>query len=170
MPLFRRATRPAPSPEDHRRIRSELAKLDPWSFWSVELEDPDVDYAVIGATGAFAVAIVALEGYVEPEGDRVLVEGVEVAGFRSIARGARRLHGRLLTASAFAHVDPILCLTRAKAGSSKTVRGIRLVRLEDLAAEIANRDRTLDPTTARRAAGSLGRVLPSSSGSVDRED
>ncbi len=170
MPLLRRTARPTPSEEDHRLIRVELARLDPWSFWPVALEDPDVEYAVLGATGAFAIAIVALEGYVEPHGRGVRVGGLEVGGFREVSRGARRLYGRLLDASAFARVEPILCLTRARAGSSRTVRGIRLVRREDLVAEIANRERTLDPGTAKRAAERLGRVLPGRSGPVEDED
>lgn len=164
MPLFRRAGRPAPAEEDHRLLRSALGALDPWSFWAVRLDDPDVDYAVLGTTGAFALAIVALEGFAEPSGDGLRIEGVEVPGFREVVRGARRLHGRLLEVSTFADVQPVLCLTRAMAGSSRTIRGVRVVRLQDLAAEIAGRQRSLDPSTARRAAGALGTILRSPSG------
>ena len=164
MTLFRRARRPAPGDEDHRLLRSALGALDPWSFWAVRLDDPDVDYAVLGTTGAFAVAIVGLEGFAEPSGDGLRIGGVEVGGFREVARGTKRLHGRLLEASAFADVHPVLCVTRATAGSSRTVRGVRVVRLEDLAAEIAGRPRSLDPSTARRAAETLGPVLRGASG------
>jgi hypothetical protein len=164
VPLFRRSPRPAPTEEDHRLLRSALGKLDPWSFWSVRLDDDDVDYAVLGTTGAFAVAIVGLDGFAEPSGDGLRIGPTELTGFREVLRGARRLHGRLLEASAFHDVEPVLCLTRATAGSSRTIRGTRVVRLEDLPDEIAGRPRSFDPSTARRAAEALGRVLRSASG------
>jgi hypothetical protein len=162
--LFRGPSRPAPTPQDHRRLREALAKLDPWTFWSVAIEDPGADYAVLGVTGAFAIAIVGLEGYVEPSGPGLRIGEVELGGFREVTRAARRLHGRLIEASTFTHVEPVLCLTRATAGSSRTVKGVRVMRVEDVAAEIGGRERTLDPSTAKRATGSLGRVLPSASG------
>jgi hypothetical protein len=165
MPLFWGPGRPAPTEEDHRRLREALAKLDPWTFWSVPIEDTGAEYAVLGVTGAFTVAIVGLEGYAEPSAKGLRVGGVEVTGFREAARAARRLHGRLLEASAFTHVEPVLCLTRATAGSSRTIRGVRVMRLEDLPFEIGGaRERSLDPSTAKRAAGSIGRVLQGPSG------
>lgn len=164
MPLFRSARRPAPGDEDNRLLRSALGALDPWSFWAVRLDDPDVDYAVLGTTGAFAIAILGLEGFAEPSGDGLRIDGLRVGGFRQVVRGAKRLHGRLLEASVFADVHPMLCLTRATAGSSRSIRGARVVRLKDLAAEIAGRPRSLDPGTARRAAEALGPVLRSASG------
>ncbi len=164
MRLFRGPVRPAPTEEDHRRLRGALVRLDPWSFWSVALDDPAADYAVLGITGAFAVAIVALEGYAEPNGSGLRIGSVNLTGFREVSRAARRLHGRLLEASAFTHVEPLLCLTRAAAGSSRTVKGVRVMRLEDLPSEIGARERSLDPSTAKRAAAAIGRVLPSASG------
>jgi hypothetical protein len=163
----RRSPRARPSPEDHRRARAELARLDPWSFWAVALEDEGADYAVIGRTGAFAIALVGLEGYAEPSPRGLRIGGVELGGFREVSRAARRLHGRLLRASAFAHVEPVLCLTRAVAGASRTVRGVRVVRVADLAAEIAGREHAMDPSTARRAAESLGRVLGGGAGAPE---
>ena len=164
MPLFRGPGRPAPAEEDHRRLRAALAKLDPWSFWSVPLNDAGADYAVLGVTGVFAVAIVGLEGYAEPSAKGLRVGEVEVTGFREASRAAQRLHGRLLEASAFTPVEAVLCLTRASAGSSRTIRGVRVVRLEDLPSEIGARERSLDPSTAKRAAESLGQVLQGPSG------
>lgn len=145
-------------------MRAELARLDPWSFWTVALEDEGADYAVLGRTGAFAIALVGLEGHAEPSRRGLRIGGVALGGSREVARAARRLHGRLLEASAFAHVEPILCLTRAVAGGPRTVRGARVVRLADLAAEIAGRAHAMDPSTARRAAETLGRVLRSGAG------
>lgn len=171
MPLFRNPGRAAPTEEDHRLLRGSLGRLDPWAFWSIALADPDADYAVIGATGAFAIQIVGLEGFVEPSGSGLRVGDAAVTGFREVTRAARRLHVRLIEASAFTQVEPLLCLTRARAGSSRTVRGVRVVRLEDLPGEIGGRERALDPGTAKRAAEALGRVLPSASGPrSDAED
>jgi len=153
-----------PTEEDHRRLREALADLDPWTFWSVAIEDPAAEYAVLGVTGAFAIAIVGLEGYVEPSGSGLRIGEAELGGFRKVAQAARRLHGRLLEASTFTHVEPVLCLTRAVAGASRTVKGVRVMRVEDVASEIGSRERTLDPGTAKRAAEAVGRVLPSASG------
>lgn len=148
--------------EDHRRLRGALAKLDPWSFWTVVLEPGrGADYAVVGTTGAFAVAICGLEGYLEPEGDRLRIGHAEVSGFRDVKRAAKALKGRLADVSAFTDVEPMICLTRAVAGVSRTVRGVRVVRLDDLHLEIASRERGLDMTTARRGAEALGRVISS---------
>lgn len=148
-------------------MRAELARLDPWSFWAVALEGEGAHYAVIGRTGAFAIALVGLEGYVEPSRRGLRVGGVELARYREVARAARRLHGRLLQASAFAHVEPILCLTRAVAGASRTVRGVRVVRVADLVAEIVSREHAMDPSTARRAAESLGPLLGGGAGAPE---
>jgi len=164
MDRFRGSRRPVATEEDHRRLRSTLAKLDPWTFWSVRLDDPSADYAVLGVTGAFVVAIVGLEGYVEPSAKGLRIGDVELTGFWAVSRAAKRLHGRLLEASTFTHVEPVLCLTRAAAGSSRTIRGVRVMRLEDLPSEIGGRERSLDPGTAKRAAGFLGRILRAPSG------
>lgn len=167
MALRRRPPRARPSPEDHRLARAELARLDPWSFWAVALEDEGVDYAVLGRTGAFAITLVGLEGYAEPSRQGLRIGDVELGGFREVSRAARRLHGWLLEASAFARVEPVLCLTRAVAGGPRTVRGVRVVRLADLAAEIVGRPHAMDPSTARRAAEALGPVLRGGAGAPE---
>lgn len=131
------------------------------------LEDEDVDYAVLGRTGAFAIALVGLEGYAEPSGRGLRIGDVELGGFREVSRAARRLRGRLLETSAFAHVEPILCLTRAVAGASRTVHGVRVVRVADLAAGITAREPAMDPSTARRAAEALGSVLRGGAGAPE---
>ncbi len=148
-------------------MRAELARLDPWSFWAVALEEEDADYAVLGRTGAFAIALVGLEGYAEPSRRGLRIGDVELGGFREVSRAARRLHGRLLQASAFAHVEPVLCLTRVVAGGPRTVRGVRVVRLADLAAEIAGRPHAMDPSSAQRAAVALGPVLGGGAGAPE---
>jgi Mn-dependent DtxR family transcriptional regulator len=44
---------------------------------------------------------------------------------------------------------------------------VRVVRVADLAAEIAGREHAMDPSTARRVAESLGRVLRSDAGASE---
>ena len=63
----------------------------------------------------------------------------------------------------------MLVLARAIAGASRDHRGVRIVRPEDLVAEIVERDHVLDPSTAQRLAGSLGRVLRGPGSTEDPE-
>ncbi|GBC86384.1 hypothetical protein HRbin12_00372 [bacterium HR12] len=165
--LLGRPTWPRPTPEDHALVRAELARLDPWSYWAVALEGEGADYAVVGRTGAFVVALVPLPGYVEPDRRGVRVGGVPLAGFRRVRRAARRVRGRLLQVPAFCDVEPVLCLTRAVAGAPRTVRGVRVVSVGDLAADLAARENAMDPQTARRAAEALGTVLPGGAGAAE---
>lgn len=165
MRFFKDRERAEAAAQDHRRVRERLARLDPWTFWSVPLEAvTGVDYAVVGTTGAFAISICTLEGYAEPAGAGLRVGGTKVDGFRVLKSSARTLRGRLSDASVFTDVQPILCLTRAIAGASRTVRAVRVVRVEDLASEIGGRERTLDFGTAKQGAMALGTPLPRISG------
>ena len=156
MPPLRRRQAEWPE-EDHTRLRAALARLDPWSFWPVRLESVSgAEYAVVGSTGAFAISICGLEGYAEPDRSGVRIGGSTVTGFREVKRAVKVVRGRLSGSSAVGEVRPVICLTRAIAGTSRDVRGVRVVRLTDLPGEIANRERTLDPGSAKRAASSLG--------------
>lgn len=147
---------------DLEPLRRELQRLDPWAFWAVEL-DPrfGAPFGVLGVTGAFVVAACGLEGYLVAEGRRLLVEGARVGGFREVKRAAKRVRAALIGIGASSEaVVPMLCLTRAVAGAPRDHAGVRVIRPQDLLPEITNRDRTLDPSTAERLAGRLGRVLP----------
>jgi hypothetical protein len=157
--------------EDHRRVREALFRLDPWSFWSVPLDDSSgADYAVVGTTGAFAIAICALEGYAEPAGSGLRIGETKVDSFRALRQVARTLRGRLSDASVFTDVQPVLCLTRAIAGAPRTVRAVRVMRFEDLATEIGGRERTLDFGTAKNGAMALGTPLPRVSGARSEDE
>ena len=158
---FRRPARTA-SPEDVARLGRELLKLDPWAFWTVQLEpDAGASFAVLGVTGAFVVAPCALEGYLVAEGRRLLVDGVAVGGFRAVTRAAKSLRGRLLDVGAAGEdVTPLIVLTRARAGAPRERAGVRVLRPEDVIPAITGRERVLDPSTAERVARRLGRVLP----------
>ncbi len=117
-------------------------------------------FAVLGVTGAFAVAACGLEGYLVAEGRRLLVDGREVGGFRDVKRAARTLRGKLLLAGAgTAEVTPLIVLTRAVAGAPKERAGVRVLRPEDVVPTITSRERVIDPSTADRLAHRLGRVL-----------
>jgi hypothetical protein len=163
--------RPVPpvDPRDVARLGRELRRLDPWAFWIAE-QDPGTgaSFAVVGVTGAFAVAPCGLEGYLVSEGRKLLVDGREVLGFREVKRAAKALRGRLLTIAAPAcDVVPVVVLTRAGAGRPRDHAGVRVLRPEDVVPEITKRERILDPGTAQRLARGVGRVLD---GPVQRPD
>jgi hypothetical protein len=158
-------------PRDVDRVQRELlTRLDPWSYWVVRLPDTEsAQLAVVGTTGAFAIAVNGLEGYLEAEGERLSVGGQRVRGFREVRTAARRIEGRLAAAATFTDVVPLLCLSRAVAGGPRTARDVRVVRLEDLAGEIGGRARALHPNRAKRGAVSLGGVVTSGGGATSEE-
>jgi hypothetical protein len=158
---FRRSA-PSPPPEDVIRLGRELAKLDPWAFWTVEL-DPGAgaSFAVLGVTGAFVAAACPLEGYLVAEGRRLVVDGAEVRGFREVKRAAKSLRGKLLGIGAGTEeVTPMIVLTRAVAGAPRRVQAVHVLRPGDVVPVLTGRERVLDPSTAERLAHRLGRVLP----------
>jgi len=158
---FRRPA-PAAEPQDVARLGRELLRLDPWSFWTVELEPGgDASFAVLGVTGSFVAVACGLEGYLVAEGRRLVVDGREVGGFREAKRAAKTLRGKLLDIGAStAEVTPLIVLTRAVAGGPREHDGVRVLRPEDVVPTITARERVLDPSTAERLAHRLGRVLP----------
>lgn len=159
MPLLR--STPVSGPEDVALLRRELLKLDAWAFWAVELEPASgASFAVLGVTGAFAVAACGLEGYLVVEGRRFLVDGRAIGGFRDVKRAAKSLRGRLIAiGSANTGVTPVIVLTRASAGAPRERGRVRVLRPEDVVPTITRRERVLDPSTAERLARQLGRVL-----------
>jgi hypothetical protein len=158
---WRRAAASA-DPEDVRLLGRVLLRLDPWAFWTVEL-DPwsGAAFAVLGVTGAFVAAPCGLPGYLVAEGRRLVVDGRPVGGFRQVRRAAKTLRGKLLDIGAStSEVTPLIVLTRAVAGAPREQGGVRVLRPEDVVPAITARDRVLDPSTAERLARRLGRVLP----------
>jgi hypothetical protein len=159
MPPFR--STPAAGPEDVAALRRVLLRLDPWAFWPVELApEGGASFAVLGVTGAFAVAACPLEGYLVVEGRQFLVDGRAVGGFRDVKRAARALRGRLMRiGSANADVTPVIVLTRASAGAPRERGRVRVLRLEDVVPVLTRREHVLDPSTAERLARQLGTVI-----------
>ncbi|MFB3738831.1 MAG: hypothetical protein ACE14W_07675 [Candidatus Velamenicoccus archaeovorus] len=150
------------------RVRRELiARLDPWSYWVVDpAAEVGGDLAVVGTTGGFLLAVCGLDGYLEAGGDRLSVDGAPVLGFREVKAGAKRVRSMLAGRAVFTEVVPMICLSRAKAGTSRTVRGVRVVRLEDLASEVAGREKTLSANRAQRGAEAVGTVVASGQGAL----
>lgn len=169
MPFGRRPQ--PPEPEDLARLASDLLKLDPWSYWPVELEPgAGASHAVLGTTGAFVVAPCPLEGYLVAEGRKLLVDGKGIQGFREVRRAAKVLRGKLLSIGAgTSDVVPIIVLTRAIAGAPRVHDGVEVLRPEDVVRSITGHPRVLDPTTAERLAGRIGRVLRASVRPADDE-
>ena len=159
---FLRRDRLITDPADVVALGRELTRLDPWSFWTVQLEPTTgAAYAVLGTTGAFVAAPSSLEGYLVAEGRDLVVDGARLGGFGDLRRAAKWLTGRLTSIGASStDVVSMLVLMRATAGAPRDHRGARVVRPEDIVREITSRDRVLDPSTAERLAGRLGRVLP----------
>ena len=155
------ARSPAPNREDLTRVARELLRLDPWSFWSVELDAAaDASFAIVGRTGAFVVGVCPLAGYLVADGRHLVVDGHRVGGWAALQRAAKRLRGRLAEFGApQVEVIPMLVLARAAAGAPRDHRGVRVARLDDVVGEVTRRAHVLDPSTAQRVASGLGRVL-----------
>jgi hypothetical protein len=170
VPFVRRP--PPTEPEDAARLARELLKLDPWAYWTVELEpDAGVLYAVLGTTGAFVVAACPLEGYLVAEGRKLTVDGRPVEGFREVKRAAKVLSGKLISISAGTNeVVPLLVLTRAAAGGPRERDGVPVLRPEDVVPTITARSRVLEPSTAEILANRIGRVLRGPAHRVDDEE
>jgi hypothetical protein len=143
-------------------LASELARLDPWSFWAApagsdESDEEVVAVSVAGVTGVFLIALVPFEGYLSVEGRRAAVDGVPLRGFRRVRKQARRLLERMRAGQVFIdRVEPIICLTRAAAGAPRSMRGVTILAREHLASHIAGRRRILIPNQAKKAARVIG--------------
>jgi predicted dehydrogenase len=141
--------------DDVRRLRRELSRLDPWSFWSVPSNERGADFSVVGTTGAFAIATTSLEGYVRPTSAGLRVGDRPVSGLWRLRRAARKVHDRLLASGLDARVETIVCLTRAFPAPATSVRGVRAVHVERLVDDIAQRPRVIDAKRAERLAQKL---------------
>jgi hypothetical protein len=140
---------------DVRRVRRELARLDPWSFWIVPSGAEGLDFSVVGTTGAFAIATCSLEGYVKRSAIRLIVGDRPARGLWRMRRGARKVKHRMLASSVDVPVEPIVCLTRAYPSPATRVRGVRAVGVEQLVKDISERPRIVDPKRAEKVAHKL---------------
>lgn len=137
------------------RIVKATGRLDAWSFWSVPSAD---DVVVAGTTGVFLVVPDIHEGYMEVSGRRVRIGGERIR-LRSLRTATSRLRDRLGPVVAGVDLEPVLCLTRATAGAPRTVRGVRIVTLAGLAADLARREKVMQPARAQRVVRTLGMTV-----------
>ncbi len=137
------------------RITKATGRLDAWSFWSV----PSHDHVVVaGTTGVFLILPDVHEGFLEVQGRRVRIGGDRIR-LRPLRTAAARLRDRLGSGTVGANLEPVLCLTRAKAGAPRTVQGVRIVTADALAADLANREKVLQPVRAQRVVRTLGMTV-----------
>ena len=141
--------------DEVKRVRRELSRLDPWSFWVVPATARGSEFSVVGTTGAFAIATCSLEGYVKATPMRFVVGERAVGGLRRLRAAARTMRNRLLASSLDVRVEPIVCFTRAFPSPATTVRGVRAVNLDRLVEDIAERPRTVDAKRTERIAQKL---------------
>ncbi|MGZ8631450.1 MAG: hypothetical protein ACXWZF_10870 [Actinomycetota bacterium] len=137
-------------------VARELGRLDPYSFFVVPAHEWNADLAVVGTTGAFLIAVCDLPGVAKVDARRPVVGDRAVAGIRRLRAGSRRLSARLVSASMFAQVVPIVCLTEAIAGSPVDAAGVRFVKAADVARDISARPGVQSHTRAQAAARALG--------------
>ena len=133
-----------------------LNRLDPYSFFIVPGHEWNADLAVVGTTGAFLISACDLAGVAKVDARRPVVGDRAVRGIRRLRAGSRRLAARLGSASMFAQVVPIVCLTEAIAGPPVESAGVRFVRAADLARDISGRPGVQSHTRAQASARALG--------------
>ncbi len=137
-----------------------LGRLDPWSFWTVPLgAGEEGDFVVVGATGAYLIFLSEENGYLEVDGRKAKVGGRALGGFRAMRSAAKSLSAKLTAASVGAEVEPVLCLLFAVSGAPRTIKGVRVVQVADIAGDISRRPHGLPVNRAQRAARVLGMQL-----------
>lgn len=147
-------------PDDTARLARELFRLDPWSYWIVPAPAGEPgDFVVVGTTGAFFVASCVNEGGASEHRGHLTIAGEPWKELGRVRRAGARLGKRLSAEAVPTDVVPVVCLTRAVAGAPRTIRGVRVVAIADLVADVVGREPVLDPTRAERAARKLGVVL-----------
>jgi hypothetical protein len=153
--------RPVPTERDGQalaRVAKELARLDPYSFWTVPA-DPSTgaDIVVTGATGLFLISAVGTEGVLHLEKRPSI--GDEELPLKALKTGAKQINSSLSTSSVVGLVEPVFVLTRALAGPPTTAAGVRFVKVVDLAAELTSRPKSITPERAQQVARLLGMQL-----------
>lgn len=133
-----------------------LNHLDPYSFFVVPGLEWNADLVVVGTTGTFLIAACELPGVAKVGARRPVVGDRAVGGLRRLRAGSRRLASRLGSASMFADVVPIVCLTEAIAGPPIDAAGVRFVRVDDLARDVSGRPAVRSQTRAQASARLLG--------------
>jgi hypothetical protein len=144
--------------EGRVQTAAQLQRLDPFTFWTLPSEGA-ADFVVVGATGAFLVAVVPALGKADVHKGHLVVDGVSLDGGRRLRAEAKRLQLTLSRANVAVRVEPVLCLTHAIAGAPRSDRGVRVVQVRDLAKDMTDRPQALPHLRAQRAARALGMKL-----------
>jgi hypothetical protein len=134
----------------------ELERLDPWAFWAMPGSDFGVDRLVVGTTGAFAIVVSDVEGYVSSNLGRIRVGGSSVASLPGLRAKARKLATKLSSIEVPGGAEAVLVLTQATVGAPRQIKGVWVVRPQDLPRLIAQRPNKVPRQTAKRAAQALG--------------
>lgn len=134
----------------------ELRRLDAYSFFVLPAQEWHADFAVLGTTGAFLIAVCDLPGVAHIGGRRPTIGDEHVPDLRKLRAGARRLSGRLVNGAMFASIEPMVCLTQAIAGPPADAAGVRFVKVGDIARDISARPGVQSHTRAQAAARVLG--------------
>ncbi len=137
-------------------VARELRRLDAYSFFVLPAQEWHADFAVLGTTGAFLIAVCDLPGVAHIGGRRPTVGDSHVSNLRKLRAGARSLSGRLVNGAMFASIEPVMCLTEAIAGPPAEAAGVRFVKVSDIARDISARPGVQSHTRAQAAARVLG--------------
>lgn len=137
-------------------MAQELRRLDAYSFFVLPAQEWNADFAVLGTTGGFLIAVCDLPGVAYIDGRRPTIGDTRVPGLRALRGGVRRLSGRLVNGAMFARIEPVVCLTRAIAGPPAEAAGVRFVKVGDIARDISARPGVQSHTRAQAAARVLG--------------
>jgi hypothetical protein len=140
----------------HAAAARALGRLDAFSFFVLPGQEWNADFAVIGTTGAFLVAVCDLPGVARIAGRRPTVGDRAVPKLRKLRSGHRRFAARLADASVYAEVVAVGCLTQAIAGPPVDAAGVRFLKVDDLARDISARPGSQSYTRAQAAARALG--------------
>jgi len=143
--------------EGRTRTAGQLQRLDPFTFWTISGEGA-ADFVVVGATGAFLIAVVPALGTADVRRGGFVVDGVPLDG-RRLRTQSKRLQLTLSRANVPVRVEPVLCLTHAVAGAPRSEKGVRVVQVRDLAKDMTDRPLALPHLRAQRAARTLGMKL-----------
>ena len=143
------------------RLSNELARLDPYTFWTVPAGARSAgDLIVVGQTGVFLVAAWPAGGAFSVSLGRPVIDGRSIPGLAALRSDAKRLTQRLSASSVPGKVEPVVCLTRAAIGMPRDVKGIRFVPITDLLRDLTARPRALELTRTQRAVRLLGVEIP----------
>jgi hypothetical protein len=156
MARWRRSASPTNS-DDLGVLARELRRLDPWSYWSGPApEGLRADLVVAGVTGVFVVAACPIPGLLTTGRWGPAVSGSPITGISGAKSAAKRVSMTIDAAAVHMEAEPVVVLTQAVVGAPRTVRGVRVVGLDQVVQDLASHPIRLERGRAQRAAKVLG--------------